>query len=137
MSSCVPHPADRLEHAVRLFEIEKGAADFRGHRAARGFERSLGCFATRASRLHAAFGRESVEEMPRAAHADKITVIKFRTGRGIALVVNFVARKSLNVRTQFAPVDLVLSIFDLNIDLSRANLRAKIDNTRSTGANCV
>src|SRR5205807_1901088 len=108
----------RLEHVLGLFEIEKGAANFRGNRATRRFERSLGRFATRVSCLHPAFGREAVEQMPRPADADEITMIEFRTGRGVAFVVNFIARKSLEMRTQLAAIDLILSIFDLDVDLA-------------------
>jgi hypothetical protein len=57
--------------------------------------------------------------MPASTNAGKIAVVKFRTDRWIALVVNFVAGKKLNVRTKLASVDQILSIFNFDVDLAR------------------
>src|SRR5207237_7272751 len=107
----------RLDHTFALLEIQKSASHFGGDRAPCCFERCHGRFPPRPGGLHSSFSGEAVEKMPAAAHANQISVIEFRPDRRVALVVNFVARKSLNVWTQLALVDLQLSIFNLDIDL--------------------
>src|SRR5437764_11762153 len=60
--------------------------------------------------------------MLRPVHSDERTVVEFRTDVRVALAVNFVSGKKLNVRPQFAPVDRILSIFDLDVDLAGLDL---------------
>src|SRR5262249_8136581 len=112
----------RLEDVVGLFEIEERAPHFGGNGAARGFERGHCRFPARARGLHPSFRRKSVEEMPGPVYPDEVAVVEFRAYRRISFVVNLVAGEKLDMRTQLAPVDEVLSIFDFDIFLARLDL---------------
>ena len=50
-------------------------------------------------------------------------MIEFASDFRIALAVNFVASECIHLRTQFAPIDDGLLIFNLDINLARANFR--------------
>jgi len=119
---CLDTFGRRFEHALGLFEIKKRAPDFRGNAAARSFQRRHRRVPARVGRLHSSFGGEAVENVPGPIHAHQITVIEFRTDQRVALVVNFVAGKGLDVRTQLASVDQILSIFNLDIFFARLDL---------------
>ena len=114
----------RFEHGLALLKIEKCAPHFRGDGAPRGFERRHCRFAARAGGLHSAFGRETVEKMPGRIYPDQITVIEFLSDKRIALVVNFVPRKNLNMWTKLTAVDQILSIFNFDVDLARFDFGA-------------
>ena len=75
-------------------------------------------------RLHSPLRGEAVEDVPRPIHADQITVVEFRADQWIALIVNFVAGKNLDVRPQFASVNQILSILDFDIYLARPDFGA-------------
>ena len=51
-------------------------------------------------------------------------MVKFVADLRVAFVVNFVARKKSHVRTNLAPVQDILSIFDFDVSLSRPDDRA-------------
>ena len=92
MSSCVPKPAlevsfrdlERfvgvlhiarfgLEHALRLLEIEKGAAHIRRDRELRRFEGMERGIPARPCRLHPAAGGEAIEDMPGRVQSHDVT----------------------------------------------------------------
>ena len=114
----------RFEHGLSLFEIEKRAPHFGRDPTAGGFERGDGGVAAGTGCLHSSFCGEAVEDVPCPVHPDQITVVEFRADQRIALIVNFVAGKSLDVRPQFASVDQILSIFDFDIYLARPDFGA-------------
>ena len=62
--------------------------------------------------------------MPGRIYPDQITVIEFLSDKRIALVVNFVPRKNLNMWTKLTSVDQILSIFNFDVDLARFDFGA-------------
>src|SRR5262249_3648895 len=79
-----------FEDAVGLLKIEKRAAHFRGNAAPRRCQ-GLNCrLASGARRLHASFGRKSVEDVPSSVYSYNSTIVKFRTDIRVSLAVNFI-----------------------------------------------
>src|SRR5258708_28995006 len=61
--------------------------------------------------------------------SNDVAMVKFRAARRVALAVNFIARENLHLRTEFAPVQNVLSIFDLDILLVRLDFSRSEEHT--------
>src|SRR5207302_8848035 len=109
----------RFKNVMASLETRKRAPPFGGARAPCGFECCDRRVAARVGGLHPAFGREPVEKMPRRIYARDIPVIEFRADHWVALVVNFIAGKKLNVWKKLASVDPILSILNRDVDLAR------------------
>ena len=100
-----------------MLQVEKCAANFRPNAAPRCRQSLHSCLAPGARRLHPAFGREAIEDVPRRVYPDDSAVVEFRTDLGITLAVNFVPRERAHVWTRRAAVQNVLAVFDLNVFL--------------------
>src|SRR5438552_8537969 len=104
-----------FEHALGLLKVEKRAAYFGSNAPARCCQSFHRCLAPGARCLHPPFGREPVEDVPRCIYSYHTAVVKFLADLRITLAVNLVPGKSANMRAHGAPVQDILSIFDLDI----------------------
>src|SRR4029077_15098464 len=104
-----------FQDAFSLLEIKKSAAHLGCNSTTSGCQRRNSAFASGACGLHAAFGRESIKDIPRRVYSYHTAIVEFGTDTGIAFAVNLVPGKSANMWPQRAPVQNILLVFDLDV----------------------
>ena len=102
--SCLHGFRLRMQNTLGLLQIQERTSHIGVDRSFFRLQREHGRVASRSCCFHASFRGESVENFPASIHTHHVAVVEFLADLRIALVIDFVTGKHVDVGTKIAAI---------------------------------